>query len=415
MCGVSGMGSMNSANSVDHHELENNVREFCKSSWPLTADEATLPHRDQVIAWQKRAIEAGFLHRSIPGEYGGGGLPQDLEAEMVIKREFSMSDVPYLESTPNGPQFLVPALLECGSEEQKQKYIQPTLTGEMDWCQGYSEPNAGSDLASLSCKAELTLGGWLINGQKIWTSNAHCTNMMFGVFRTEPDKTRSRGVSFLIVPMDTPGIDVRIIRTMHGATDDLCEVFFDDVLIPADNIVGERGGGWKVTKSVLKYERLWLADTSIVSGLFTHLTDLARKTMRGGKPAVEDSGIRQRLVDVEAWVECQEMLVKRMISAEARGQGEQMAGEMQTAKLLATYTQETIADIVLDLLGNEALISPEESDLTTVMNLPRIVSNSRWVNTYFASYASSLGGGTSNIQRNAIGEHLLGLPRDRRG
>ena len=216
---------MSSPYGPEYDDLQQRARAFCQSSWPLAGQEAELPHRQQVILWQKRAIEAGLLHRSFPREYGGGGLPQDLRADMVIKREFALSDVPYLESTPNGPMFLVPALLECGTEEQKLEYIAPTLSGEMDWCQGYSEPNAGSDLASLTSRAELTPDGWVINGQKIWTSNAHCTNMMFGVFRTEPEEPRHRGVSFLIVPMDTPGIEVRVIKTMHGVRDDICEVF----------------------------------------------------------------------------------------------------------------------------------------------------------------------------------------------
>ena len=410
---------MSSPHGPEYDDLQQRARAFCRSSWPLAGEEAELPHRQQVIFWQKRAIEGGLLHRSFPREYGGGGLPQDLRADMVIKREFALSDVPYLESTPNGPMFLVPALLECGTEEQKAAYIAPTLCGELDWCQGYSEPNAGSDLASLTCRADLTADGWVINGQKIWTSNAHCTNMMFGVFRTEPLEPRHRGVSFLIVPMDAPGIEVRVIKTMHGVRDDICEVFFDDVRIPADNIIGSRGGGWSVTKSVLKYERLWLADTSVVSGQFAHLVELARRMAGGaqmnGNRAILDADIRQRLSQIEAWVACQETLVDRLMAAESRGLGEKMAGEMQTGKLLSSKIQESIAELALDLIGSDALLTPRQQDLTSMQYLPKAVSNGRWLNAYFASLANTLGGGTSNMQRNAIGEQLLGLPRDRRG
>ncbi|MYE86684.1 MAG: acyl-CoA dehydrogenase [Gammaproteobacteria bacterium] len=406
---------MSSPYGPEYDDLRQRARAFCQSSWPLAGQEAELPHRHQVILWQKRAIEAGLLHRSFPREYGGGGLPQDLRADMVIKREFALSDVPYLESTPNGPMFLVPALLERGTDEQKAEYIAPTLSGELDWCQGYSEPNAGSDLASLTSRAELTPDGWVINGQKIWTSNAHCTNMMFGVFRTEPQEPRHRGVSFLIVPMDAPGIEVRVIKTMHGVRDDICEVFFDDVRIPADNIIGSRGGGWSVTKSVLKYERLWLADTSVVSVQFAHLVELAKRAQINGNPAILDSDIRQRLSQIEAWVACQETLVDRLMAAESRGLGERMAGEMQTGKLLSSKIQESIAELALDLIGSDALLTPRQQDLTTMQYLPKAVSNGRWLNAYFASLANTLGGGTSNMQRNAIGEQLLGLPRDRRG
>ena len=406
---------MNRSYDSDYEGLRQRAREFCESSWPLTGDEADLPFRAQVILWQKHAIEAGMLHRSIPSEYGGGGQPQDLRAEMVIKREFAYSDVPHLETSPNGPQFLVPALLECGTEDQRLEYIPRTLTGEFYWCQGYSEPNAGSDLASLTSRAELTADGWVINGQKIWTSGAHRANMLFGVFRTEPEVKRSGGVSFLIVPMDSPGIDVRVIKTMHGSTEDICEVFFDDVLIPAENIVAGRGEGWRVTKSVLKYERLWLADTSAVRVQFSHLIELAKRTRRDGKSAMANPSVRQRLSQIEADVTCQETLVNRLIDAESRGLGSQMDGEMQTGKLLATKTQESIARLAFDLIGSDALLLPSAQDVTTMAYMPKVVTQGRWLSAYFASLATTLGGGTSNMQRNAIGEQLLGLPRDRRG
>ena len=406
---------MNRSHGFDYEDLRQRAKAFCASSWPLTGDEAALPFRDQVILWQKRAIAAGLLHRSVPEEYGGGGKPQDLRAEAVIKREFAYSEVPHLESTPNGPQFLVPALLECGTEEQRREYIPRTLTGELDWCQGYSEPNAGSDLAALTSRAELTADGWVINGQKIWTSLAFRANMLFGVFRTEPEIKRSAGVSFLIVPMDSPGIEVRVIKTMHGSTGDICEVFFDDVLIPAENIVGGRGEGWRVTKSVLKYERMWLADTSAVNVQFSHLVELAQRTQRNGEPAMANPSVRQRLSQIEALVACQETLVDRLIGAESRGLGAQMDREMQTCKLLATKTQESIAQLAFDLIGSDALLLPAAEDVTTMAYMPKVVTHGRWLSAYFASLANTLGGGTSNMQRNAIGEHLLGLPRDRRG
>ncbi len=402
--------------SLENYEaMRSKAQDFCATSWPLSGPEADLPFREQVIFWQKHAINAGFLHRSIPAEYGGGGMAPDIRAEMIIKREFAESDVPYLESTPNGPQFLVPALLECGTETQNQKYIERTLTGEFDWCQGYSEPNAGSDLAALSSRAELTNDGWLINGQKIWTSNAHSANMMFGVFRTEKDAKRHRGVSFLIIPMDMPGILAQPIKTMHGSMDDICEVFFDDVIVPAENIVGERGDGWRVTRSVLKYERLWLADTSVVRVQFNRLLTLAEQTLRGGRPAITNPHIRQTLSEIEAWVRCQELLIERLIAAESHGAGEQLSGEMQFVKLLATKTQDAVAQLAFDLIAESGLLAPNGADLTTLLNLPKIVSERRWANAFFASLANALGGGTSNMQRNAIGENLLGLPRDIRG
>ena len=155
---------------------------------------------------------------------------------------------------------LVPTLLECGTDEQRREYIERTLTGELTWCQGYSEPGAGSDLASLQSRAELVGDEWVLSGQKIWTSQADEADMMFGLFRTEPDAPKHAGISYLLIPMKTPGIDARPLVMMQGGID-FCEVFFDGVRIPAKNIVGKRGEGWKVTRSTLKHERMLIGDS----------------------------------------------------------------------------------------------------------------------------------------------------------
>ena len=404
---------MNLELDAAYDELRADVRQFCTSSWPLSGDAAALPLREQEILWQEAAIAAKFLHRSVPSEYGGGGLPSDPLAEAIIAQEFVGSAVPFLSSTPNGPRFLVPTLLECGTEDQRRKYIWPTLTGRLNWCQGYSEPGAGSDLASLRAQAVLDGDEWLINGQKTWTSLADRANMMFGLFRTERERERHAGISFLLVPMDSAGLSVRPIRGINGSTE-FCEVFFDNVRIPAENIVGKRGEGWKVSKAVLKYERLQLADSSYVRGQFDGLVALARRTRRNDRRAIDDQHIRQRLSTIEGWVTTQEYSVARILTALDQGRDDDVSAELLIGKLLGSHSQQEIARLAVDIIGSESMLEPSAEEISILQFMTPDPTNGDWANRYFASLAVVLGGGTSNIHRNIVGERLLGLPRDLR-
>ena len=208
--------------------------------------------------WQKVLIDHGYFARSVPKEYGGFGGEPDIIKSRIIAAEFSKAKVPF-GMGGQGIDMLVPTLLELGTEEQKQKYIKPTLQGEMIWCQGYSEPNAGSDLASLQTKGELIDDTWVINGQKIWTSTAQYADMMFCLVRTEANAPKHAGISYLLIPMDTPGIEIRplVDMTLKAGFN---EVFFTDVKIPASNIVGKRGEGWAVANATLGHERGSLAN-----------------------------------------------------------------------------------------------------------------------------------------------------------
>src|SRR5215470_12351931 len=206
--GAARTAPMNLQFGEKYEQLRAEVRAFCAESWPLRGAEAQLGEREQAIAWRKRALAAGFLHRTIPRAYGGAGALPDVMAETVIRQELDLARVPHRGSV-QGTHMLVPTLLECGSEDQRREYIPPTLTGELTWCQGYSEPGSGSDLASLQSRAELVGDEWVLNGQKIWTSQADQADMMLGLFRTEPDAPKHAGISYLLVPMDAPGITVR--------------------------------------------------------------------------------------------------------------------------------------------------------------------------------------------------------------
>jgi alkylation response protein AidB-like acyl-CoA dehydrogenase len=392
-----------------YEKLRAEARAFCAASWPLTGAEAALPEREQAIAWRKRALAAGLLHRTVPRAYGGAGIEPDVMAETVIRQEFDRAGVPHRGSV-QGTHMLVPTLLECGTEEQRREYIAPTLSGELTWCQGYSEPGSGSDLASLQSRAELVGDEWVLNGQKIWTSQATETDMMFGLFRTEPGAPKHAGISYLLIPMRTKGIDARPLTMMQGGVD-FCEVFFDDVRIPAKNIVGRRGEGWKVTRATLKHERMLIGDSTGARMSYDALVALARQVQKNGRPALEDPVVRQQLAEAAGYVATQEWAVARMLSAIHRNEDAKAMSEMLMAKLLGTNTQQRLAKLALELLPAEGLREPSGEDV--VMGIKPFTPG-RWVSHYMFSLAGAIAGGASNIQRNIIGERVLGLPRDQR-
>jgi alkylation response protein AidB-like acyl-CoA dehydrogenase len=384
--------------------LRQKTQAFCSETWPLSGDEGALPEREQIIAWRKKAIVAGLLHRTVPKAYGGGGEEPDVLAETVIRQELDAADVPHRGSV-QGTHMLVPTLLECGTEAQRERYIRPTLCGELRWCQGYSEPGSGSDLASLQSRAVLDGDTWVLNGQKIWTTQADEAEMMFGLFRSEPEAQKHAGISYFIFPMDTPGIDPRPLKMMNGGID-FCEVFFNDVRIPKDSIVGERGAGWKVSRSTLKHERMLIGDATGVRMQFDALLALAKQAGRSS-----DASIRQRLAEIEGYVATQEYAVARMLTAIHKGEDMKAASEMMMAKLFSTDTGQRIAKLALDLLREKGLTEPAGDDV--VMGV-RPYDEARWISQYMFSLAGAIAGGASNVQRNIIGERLLGLPRDQR-
>ncbi|UCE87713.1 MAG: acyl-CoA dehydrogenase family protein, partial [Deltaproteobacteria bacterium] len=214
----------------------------------------------RALEWQTLLIEHGYAARTIPKAYGGYGAEPDLLKRVIIDEEFARAGVSR-GVAGQGPDMLVPTLLEHGSEEQKRRWIAPTLRGEVVWCQGYSEPGSGSDLASLTTRADEDGDDFVINGQKIWTSSAHVADMMFCLVRTEAGESKHGGISYVLIPMDAPGIDVRPLRTMTGGAE-FNEVFFTDVRVPQANVVGRRGEGWKIANTTLVHERNMLGGSA---------------------------------------------------------------------------------------------------------------------------------------------------------
>jgi alkylation response protein AidB-like acyl-CoA dehydrogenase len=380
------------------------VSSFLKDHWPLQGDEAKLGWNEQAILFRERAIEAGYLCRNIPKQYGGSEQEPDVLKAQIIREEFGRVHAP-MEPRGIGTMMLVPTLLERGEEWQKEKFVPATIRGDINWCQGYSEPGSGSDLASLKTRGELVGDEWVINGQKIWTSGAKDAHYMFILVRTEPEAPKHAGISYLLVDMNQPGIDVRPLRQMTGGAD-FCEVFLNDVRTPKDWIVGKRGEGWLVSRTTLKHERNSIGSTQQTRALFEGLVQLAREKKIDGKPAIEDAGIRQRLATLEGYVRAHHYSGYRTLTKDAKGQDPGMITMMN--KIISTNIGHDIARLAMDLLDEDGLLGAGGSSMAAMMS----GGAERWVSHYMYSLGIAVAGGTANIQRNVIGERGLGLPRD---
>jgi alkylation response protein AidB-like acyl-CoA dehydrogenase len=394
--------------SARYEAFRAEVREFLAASWPLRGAEAGLPAEQQEKLLRERALARGYVYRHFPRIYGGSEQPADALEDMILDQEFASVGAAR-DIRGIGPAMLAPTLLDCGNEQQRVRFIPPTLRGDMRWCQGYSEPGAGSDLASLSSRALLEGDSWRIDGHKIWTSDAASADYMFGLFRTEPDAPKHAGISYLLIDMRSPGIEVRPLRQMTGGAE-FNEVFFSDVRIPADSIVGRRGEGWRVSRSTLKHERNLIGDPRFLRNSFEAVVELARRTQRNGRPALEDAHVRQRLAEIEGYVSSQEYSIQRQLSASLRGAEADTLLPTLMNKLYSTDTGQRITRLAFDLLGADGLTAPlpDEYGMGSRVRTP-----GGWVAQYMFAIANSIAGGASNIQRNIIGERGLGLPRDK--
>ena len=288
------------------------MRAFLAGTWPPKPGDHGGDARAQAIAFRRKAIEAGYLARNIPKAYGGSEQPADPLAAQILREEFTRAHAP-MEQPGIGTMMLVPTLLERGEEWMKEKWVEATVLGETLWCQGYSEPGSGSDLASLTTRGELVGDEWVIHGQKIWTSGAHHADFMFALVRTEPDAGKHAGISYLLLDMKQPGIEVRPLRMMTGSAD-FNEVFLDGARTPKDWIVGKRGEGWKVSRTTLKHERNSIGNAALTRMQFDALVELARETGR-----LADPGVQQRLAEIEGYVLAHQYSGYRQLSADVNG------------------------------------------------------------------------------------------------
>ena len=349
------------------------------------------------IAWQQKLIEQGYAARNIPKQYGGYGAPVDILENHIIAEAFANAGV---KAGHNGDNRLVPTVLELGTEEQKQWLIGPTIRSEMIWCQGYSEPGSGSDLASLTTKAELEGDEWVINGQKIWTSGAQHADMMFCLVRTEPDAPKHKGISYLIFSMDTPGIEVRPLVTMTGEAI-FNEVFFTDVRVPKHQIIGARGEGWFVANNTLKHERGGLGDPVEAENRFNDIVKILQSESMDGVRLIEQPAYRDRLLKLQGQMLAMKFNGMRVLSKFAKD--EEPGLPRWLVKLQGCELNHQMAKMAIDALGEVGVLYDDS---------PYLQDEGRWQQRYMLDLGLIIGGGTAQIQKNMIGERALGLPKE---
>ena len=383
--------------SLQDRKFSEKVEHFLVEAWTRPQESKPADQDAFIASFRALATERGYLYRSVPRRFGGSEQPADVMRARLIREAFERARAP-MEIEGIGVAMLVPTLLERGQDWQKEMFVPPTLSGEIRWAQGYSEPGAGSDLASLTTRGELVGDDWIINGHKIWTTRAYQCTHMFALVRTEPEAGKHDGISYLLIKLDQPGVT---IRRIHQITDEseFCEVFFDDVRTPANWIVGERGKGWDISRTTLKHERNFIGNERSQK-LFGSLLRLARKIERNGQPALSDPILRDRILSLEGYVQAQKL--SGLYQLTQAGEGETAQLLQLTNKLASSEIGLRIAEIASDIVGDRALALPNDGEGDPA---------SRWLNQILGSLAISIAGGTSNIQRNVIAERGLGLPR----
>jgi alkylation response protein AidB-like acyl-CoA dehydrogenase len=349
-------------------------------------------------AWQRKLYEAGYIALAWPKEYGGQAM--DPVRQSVVNDEVVRARAPYMVGG-SGLGMLGPTLISWGTEEQRQRYLPKILTAEEIWCQGYSEPGSGSDLASLKTRAEIVGDEFVVNGQKVWTSGAQWADWMFCLVRTDPEAPKHRGISYILIDMHAPGVTVRPLVQMTGDRG-FNEVFFDNVRVPRKNLVGKLNEGWLVANATLFHERNMLGASSGSEQRFNRLLALAKTIKRNGRPITEDPVIRQRLVDLEIRVDAMRYHSMRQLTDQIRGRNPGI--EAMINKLVGTELNHDLATAAMEVMGDYSMLAREDE---------QALDHAFWPYEWMFSLGLVIGGGTSHIQKNIIAERGLKMPKSR--
>lgn len=362
-----------------------------------------------VTQWRAILATAGYLAPNWPVEYGGAGLTA-LE-QVILAEEFARAGVP--GGGPNdvfGIQMLGNTLLRWGTEEQKKHYLPRILSGDDVWCQGYSEPNAGSDLSNVGLKAELDGDQWILNGQKIWTSAGHLADHIFTLARTDPDAPRHKGISFILVDMRQPGIEVRPIKMISGESE-FNEVFYTDAVAPKGEVIGGVNNGWAVAMTLLGFER---GEAAAVSPI-RYQAELDRLLLMAKERGVNtDPRIRQRLAWCHSKVQMMRYLGMRTLTQFL--QGHHPGPDAAIGKLFWSEYHKVVTELAMDIMGADAMVPtgrrPSSAFGADDAGAPN--STNSWAMTFLNARAGTIYAGSSQVQRNIVGEMVLGLPKEPR-
>jgi alkylation response protein AidB-like acyl-CoA dehydrogenase len=391
--------------SPEQEEFRAKVQAFLRDNLPPGWGKAGfrpegMSMTDFLRDWQRRLYEGGFLGMAWPKEFGGQGASQ---IEMAIFNEEVARVRAPAPLNVLGLTMAAPTIITYGTDDQKKRYLSKILSCEEIWCQGFSEPNSGSDLAAARTRAELQGDEFIVNGQKVWTTLGHIADWCMLVVRTDPDAPKHRGLSYLLVDMKSPGITVRPLRQMTGESE-FNEMFFEDVHVPRQNLLGGLNEGWRVATTTLMNERGTTALASVMRYriVFDEILDLVRSMQRNGGPATTDPTVRQRLAQFYVELEMLRFTSYRAFSQILRGGNPGPEGSI--SKLAWSELNQRMQEFVIELEGPASQL---------VKGSPYAVQGGRWQHHFLRSRANTIEGGTSEIQRNIIAERVLGLPRAR--
>lgn len=360
--------------------------------------------------WHRKLYEAGYLGMGWPREYGGwDARPME---QAIVAEEMARVNAPATMNTL-GLSIVGPTLIHHGTEEQKRRYVRKILTAEELWCQLYSEPNAGSDLAALSTSAELRDGHYVVNGQKVWTSYAMHSDFAILLARTDPTVPKHQGISYFIFDMHAPGVEVRPLRQITGGAE-FCEVFMNDVKVPVENMIGKPGEGWRLAQTTLGFERGGGTLGRVVrhQANLARLIDVCQTLDHDGRPAIEDPITRQRLGRMLTEVEVMRYGGLRILSKLEKGQ--RPGPEASIDKLYYSELDKRHQEWVLEILGPYALMDHGIPEALALGGDNVHGGEGSWAYNFLWSRAGTIYAGSSEIQKNIIGERVLGLPREPR-
>jgi len=388
--------------SEKHELFRREVRDWIASSLPpkLAAKAAidapfTVPESTE---WHKILYQKGWIAPNWPKEYGGCGF--DATERFIFTEELELQGTP--ELSPFGLSMVGPLIVQFGSPEQKKRYLPKILSGEEVWCQGYSEPNAGSDLASLTCSAiDDGNGNFIVNGQKTWTTYAQYADWIFCLVRSDNSGKKQEGISFLLIDMKTPGIEARPMMTI-GGTPAFCDTFFDNVLVPKENLVGPLHGGWTLAKALLGHERTLIAAVGRSRRVIKRIKTIASSTMVGGKSLFDQGEYRNRIAKLEIRHKALQMANYRALAGAQLGRAP--GPESSILKIVGTEILQECYELAMDLMGHNSINWFNENEIVPPYEqfIPSMFNYSR---------AATIYGGSNEIQKNVIAKYILQLPR----
>jgi alkylation response protein AidB-like acyl-CoA dehydrogenase len=390
----------------EQEAFRRDVRAWLKANMPeewtrrvMAAADVPRPQAYEFLRdWQRRLFDAGFIGLTWPREYGGQGRTH--MEELILHEELALARAPFILNIL-GVGMAGPTIIAYGTEEQKQRYPKKILSCEEIWCQGYSEPNAGSDLAALQTRAVKDGDHWVVNGQKVWTSLAHVADWMMLLARTDPDAPRHKGITYFLLDMHTPGVTVKPLKQITGDPE-FNEVFFDNVRIPESQILGGLNNGWQVGLTTLMYERLALGFGLQVRLRIAldGLIEMTRRMEKDGRVLTKDPVTRQKLAQLWIDTECLRLTGARAMTRLLKG--EMPGPEASTGKMGWVSTHQRLQEMAMEVQGVYSQLARGSE---------WAVEDGLWQYTFLRSRANSIEGGTTEVQKNIIGERILGLPK----